>query len=187
LADLIPWTFLLPPLLVAVVAGIAVALRRRPSARATALLAEGGRHLNKGDSEGAERCFRAGLALAPENMALVGMMASFLVAEDRFDEALPFAEKAAKAQPDDHNLAVIVGECALGRGETQKALDLWAAIPASSSAFATAQQKSAAALEADGDLQAALEALDKAIEASSVHEARPLKAARKTLQEALDE
>lgn len=185
MAKLIPWLFLLPPLLVTLLALGSLAYARSPKGRAQARLRQGGIHLYRGELPQAETAFKDALALRPHDSAPLGSLASFLVSQGRHDEARPHADAAVKADPKDWRLVLIQGRCLAGLGEHAAAQAAWASIPKTSDAYLDAQSQSAALHESQGDLPAAIAALERAIEAGEVLAVRPHKAELKRLKKLL--
>lgn len=185
MAKLIPWLFLLPPLLVTLLALGSLAYARSAKGRAQARLRQGGIHLYRGELPQAEAAFKEALALRPQDSAPLGSLASFLVSQGRHDEARPHADAAVKADPKDWRLVLIQGRCLAGLGEHAAAQAAWASIPKTSDAYLDAQSQSAALHESQGDLPAAIAALERAIEAGEVLAVRPHKQELKRLKKLL--
>ncbi len=182
MADLIPWLFLLPPTLVTLAALGALAFRAAPAGRARALMIEGGQHLYRRELEPAEARFRDALKLQPDHPPLLGTLGSLLVSQERFEEALPLLERAAAAQPRDMPIQLVLGRCLQGLGQEDKAAQRWSLVPPEDPVYPDAQAMLAGQAEARGDLDAAITAVQAAIRAASVHEARPLKVELKRLE-----
>lgn len=186
MAKLIPWLFLLPPALVTIVALATVAWGRTPKGRALKHFRVGGDHVHHKRLEEAEAQFRAGLALWPDHGPMIGSLASLLVAQERFDDAEPLLAQALKIDPGDTRLRLLQGRCRQGLDDREGALSLWGAIAEDSDVYPDAMALIADAHEREGDLDGALEHVEKAIAKSSVHQARPYKRERTRLKKARD-
>jgi predicted Zn-dependent protease len=171
--DVVPWLFLIPPILVTILALGTVVYGRTAAGRARRHLGDGGRAIYKGEADLAEREFRAGLTLMPRHPALLGALGSLLTSRERYQDALPLIEAARRADPGDLRLQVLVGRCHQGVGDDRAATTAWTKIPVTSQQYLDAQVLLAQRSEAQGDLGAAVQFLEAGIDASSKTRARP--------------
>jgi predicted Zn-dependent protease len=171
--DVVPWLFLIPPILVTILALGTVVYGRTAAGRARRHLGDGGRAIYKGEADLAEREFRAGLTLMPRHPALLGALGSLLTSRERYQDALPLIEAARRADPGDLRLQVLVGRCHQGVGDDRAATTAWTEIPVTSQQYLDAQVLLAQRSEAQGDLGAAVQFLEAGIDASSKTRARP--------------
>jgi predicted Zn-dependent protease len=171
--DAVPWLFLIPPILVTILALGTVVYGRTAAGRARRHLGDGGRAIYKGEADLAEREFRAGLTLMPRHPALLGALGSLLTSRERYQDALPLIEAARRADPGDLRLQVLVGRCHQGVGDDRAATTAWTKIPVTSQQYLDAQVLLAQRSEAQGDLGAAVQFLEAGIDASSRTRARP--------------
>lgn len=183
MAKLIPWLFLIPPALVALVAAITLLYARTPRGRALKYLRVGGDRVFQQKPDEAEAAFRSGIELLPDHAPLVGSLASLLVEQERFEEARPLLERARKLDPGDARLTLIQGRCHQGLGEPDKAVELWSSLPEESDIYPDAMSLIADERERSGDLAGAAEHLEKAISKATVFQARPYKKELKRLQD----
>ena len=177
MSELIPWLFLLPPVVVALIALCALGWQRTESGKAQSLLKEGGRHLYRLELDEAERCFREGLKLRPKNHALIGTLASLLVTQERHEEALPMIHEAIAQQPNDARMQLILGRCKHGLGQIDEALGAWDAVPKDSESYLDAQSIIASHHKDVGDTEAAIVILEAAAssDAGNAQQRRELK------------
>ncbi len=184
MAKLIPWLFLIPPILVTLMAILTLAHARSPRGRALALFRQGGDHLHHQRLDEAEAAFRACIQLQPAFSPAIGSLASLLVNRQRLDEALPLLDQARALDKTDARLDLMLGRCHQGLGNPDKAAAVWAAIPEASDVFVDAMTLLADLYEAQGDLPEAIRHLQRGIDKATVFEARPLKKELKRLQDA---
>ncbi len=182
MAKLIPWLFLIPPALVALVALATLLHGRTPKGRALKHFRVGGDHVHAKAYDKAEAEFRAGLELWPDHPPTVGALASLLVGMERFEEGSQALEKAMKFDPNDQRLKLLQGRCAQGLGNEDEALEVWNKIPDDSDIYPDAMAMVADVHEKNERLEDAIASVEKAISKSSVHQARPYKKELKRLK-----
>ncbi len=175
MSDLIPWLFLIPPGLVTILALGTYVHGRTAAGRALRAMRKGGVHLYQEEWDQAEAAFREGLTAKPEHPGLLGSLASVLVSQENYQEAQGVLDKAIIANAGDVRLKMTQGQCKMGLGQTQEALELWRAIPEDSDVYVDAQSLLAKYHEAEGDLSQAMESLERAIKQGTVHQVRPHK------------
>lgn len=182
MAKLIPWLFLLPPVLVAIAAIATVLHGRTPRGRALKHFRAAGDHVHLQEFDKAEASFREALTLWPDHAPSAGSLASLLIHQERFEEAAPLLDKAMGADPNDERLKLLKGRSLQGQGDQDAALGLWKGISPASDVYPDAQALVAGLHEARGELDEAIAALEAAIGKSTVHQARPYKKELKRLQ-----
>jgi len=83
---------------------------------------------NMRDLDGAEAAARSVLARAPENGLALRIMGLVLLARDDDARAIPFLERAARADPTDASLHFNLGGAYAGMGRTSEACAAWRAV-----------------------------------------------------------
>lgn len=187
MAEAIPWLFLLPPVLVAIFAALALMQARSKPGKARAALRRGGQHLYSGELEEAEGAFRQGLELQPQNSAILGSLGGLLVSLGRFDEAEEYLKKASELTPKDSSHKMNRAKCLHGQDNQEAAREIWLSIPKEDPHYIEAQGSLAQDHGQQGNWEAAIAALELAIEKGPVHDARPYKKEKRRIQKALDE
>ena len=184
--DAIPWLFVIPPALVTALGLGSLLYKRSPAGRAHRHLADGGRWLHKNELEKAEEAFRAGLKLRPNHGPLASALASLLVSQEEYAQAITLLEVARKAHPKDMTIKVLTGRCQQAMGDNEAALAIWRQIPASEDAYLDAQVLLAAHSESEGEIAQAVAHLEAGIQSASPARARPYNRELRRLKTALE-
>jgi tetratricopeptide (TPR) repeat protein len=81
-------------------------------------------HLS-GDRDGAERYLRNALAIEPNSPQLLANYAGALMVEQRYSDALPYAEQAARLSPQRGDVLALLGSAYFYSDRTVEAISVW--------------------------------------------------------------
>ena len=109
--QILPWLFVIPPLLVVLTVLASILYSRTRGGRARRHLADGGRATANKNPSRAEEEFRRGLSLRPNHVGLLASLGSLLEAQGRYEDALPLLRKAQAADPGDAGLGLLEARC----------------------------------------------------------------------------
>jgi predicted TPR repeat methyltransferase len=96
--------------------------RKKPKQTLDDLVGQGRQHVDRGELDQAEACFRAALAQEPDHLGVITLLGLLLVERESFDAAVDLLEQARDAAPDAAPIHLALGSAYAGAGHDDLAV-----------------------------------------------------------------